>query len=137
MQAYMTSSQAHHYGSVSPSLIPARIRVANIPVVTMKPAIVIEATGDAPGTFHDMNFELPDGAIAGMQGGMMPSAAFINGMLPNLGGFMPFMNSDLVGKEEKGQGDEKKIPVKSSLVKKPGGLSKGVLGLKKDAKAAR
>ncbi|KAJ3144387.1 hypothetical protein HK101_002712, partial [Irineochytrium annulatum] len=32
-------------GGAHPSLIPARIRVANIPVVTMRPAIVIEATG--------------------------------------------------------------------------------------------
>jgi hypothetical protein len=43
------------YGAVSPSLVPARLRMAQIPVTTYRPAIVIEATGEAPGTYHDPN----------------------------------------------------------------------------------
>lgn len=38
-------------GTVSRALIPARLKVTQIPVMTLRPAMVIEATGDVPGTF--------------------------------------------------------------------------------------
>ncbi|KAJ3413892.1 hypothetical protein HDV05_007334 [Chytridiales sp. JEL 0842] len=39
------------HGIVSPSLVPARLKMTAIPVTTMRPAIVIEASGEAPGTY--------------------------------------------------------------------------------------
>jgi hypothetical protein len=43
---------AMNQGFVNPNLIPARIRMTQVPVMVYKQALVIEATGEAPGTYH-------------------------------------------------------------------------------------
>ncbi|KAJ3328064.1 hypothetical protein HDU76_010642 [Blyttiomyces sp. JEL0837] len=82
-------------GAVAPNLIPARVKMTNIPVVTMRPALVIEATGEPPGTYHSMPSQMSD--ANGNPVMAMASSAFISaGLLGGGGGGVRVGGADLL-----------------------------------------
>jgi hypothetical protein len=61
----MVSAFAQGQGIVSPSLVPARLKMTTIPVTTMRPALVIEATGEPAGSYP-ISFHQTDVSVAAL-----------------------------------------------------------------------